>query len=76
MNPADPADPNAGQPAQDAPMGGTTYTPPAAPLGDQPTSEPVVPPVAETPAETPAPLGDQPTSDEGGQQPGGAPAAY
>lgn len=69
MNPNDPnaggtVDPNAGQ------------TPVADPNAPVAPVEPVVPPVAETPAETPAPLGDQPTSDEGGGQPGGAPAAY
>ncbi len=70
-NPTDPnaggtpvVDPNAGAPVADAPMGGSVYTPPAAP----------VEPVVETPVETPAPLGDQPTPEVGGEQnPGGQP---
>lgn len=54
-NPADPnapVDPNAGQQPADAPMGGSVYTPPAAPV------EPVVPP-----AETPDVPTEQPGND-------------
>jgi len=56
-----PTDPNTGgTPAAD-PNGGSTYTPPAAP----------VEPVVETPVETPAPEVGGDTGS--GEQPGGAP---
>lgn len=66
MDNNNPTDPNAGQPVADAPMGGSVYTPPAAPVEPvvPPAETPVETPAPETPAETPVPLGDQPTPGE------------